>query len=420
MFNIDKSLVRFMIDEPFYSNVLRHVSKVKDNSVQTIAVSVDREQLDFKLIYNEDFLSSLSKDQFRGVLIHECLHLIFCHITTRYREPQIIWNWATDLSINCMIPECMLPAGGLVPGKSFTDFNKLYDKEKLDLLKQSLGNEIVKKMRKEHEFLSDLIKSFPSYMSADWYFEQLIKHEDMFKSEAVPGLGFDDHIYVFDGTFSDSEIEIIKAKISEMTSNAVKRAKSNNAWGSVSANTKDSLNQMFSKDIKWQDVLAKFVGNSHCEISENSWSRINYRMPGVSQGFKRTTKSNIAIYIDQSGSVSNEELSVFASELDNLTGLTKFTIFPFDTTIKEGKEFKPGKFDSKKFARTACGGTDFDVVHTHAEALCKNKNIDGYLIFTDGECSKPKKSNHRRGWIFTAGSTPLFTPDKKDIVIQLG
>ena len=51
--------------------------------------------------------------QVKGLLKHECYHLVFEHTTQRKHEPHIIWNYGTDCAINSVIPEDELPECGL-------------------------------------------------------------------------------------------------------------------------------------------------------------------------------------------------------------------------------------------------------------------------------------------------------------------
>ena len=120
-FNMDRALVRFMFDEAFYSNILRHLSKIEDTIgvVPTAGVLADPEKLDFKLYWNRRFCASLIPDKMRGLLIHEALHLVYEHTTSRRLEPHLIANWAADLAINSTIKPEWLPDGGFVPGKPF-------------------------------------------------------------------------------------------------------------------------------------------------------------------------------------------------------------------------------------------------------------------------------------------------------------
>ena len=77
----------------------------------------------------------------------------------------LIWNYATDLSINTMLDVQDLPEGGLIPGHHLP---KLTDEDK-----QKMGAEQVER----YQSISDLIASFPPNKSADWYFEQLMNNE---------------------------------------------------------------------------------------------------------------------------------------------------------------------------------------------------------------------------------------------------
>ena len=92
----------------------------------------------------------------KGLLKHECLHLVFEHTTTRRHTPHIIWNYATDLAINSLIPEDELPEGGLIPGKPF---KALTEEQKV-----KMGPEAVTR----YELVSVKIASFPKERTSEW------------------------------------------------------------------------------------------------------------------------------------------------------------------------------------------------------------------------------------------------------------
>ena len=101
-FRIDPHLVSLMLHEPFFSHILRTFDKVKSSDVPTAGVGV-RDQNAY-LFWNPKFLASLESIQVRGLLKHECYHWIFKHCTARKQDPHKLWNWATDLAINSLIP----------------------------------------------------------------------------------------------------------------------------------------------------------------------------------------------------------------------------------------------------------------------------------------------------------------------------
>ena len=210
-FRLDPHLIGLMWDEPFFSKILRTVTKVKTDSIPTAGVLA--KDGDVKMWWNPKFLAGLTSLQVKGLLKHECFHLIFEHTTTRKHDPHIVWNYATDLAINSMIPEDELPEGGLIPGKAF--------KELTEEDKAKMGEERVK----QFEALSNLIASFPKNESSEWYFARLMEDEDAKDALTNPAGGgeggegpmipgtMDDH-----GGWdemSDEERELVKGKVKQ-------------------------------------------------------------------------------------------------------------------------------------------------------------------------------------------------------------
>ena len=78
-FDLEPHLVRLMWDEPFYSKVLRGITKTKTESIPTAGVSVREGKVQF--FWNPRFCASIIKDggsdKVKGLAIHECLHLVF-------------------------------------------------------------------------------------------------------------------------------------------------------------------------------------------------------------------------------------------------------------------------------------------------------------------------------------------------------
>ena len=115
--DLDANIVRLMLEEPFYAGVLRGVSYIESESIPTAGVSTAN--CEVTMFWNRFFLASLERDQVKGLLKHEAMHLALDHTTDRGMDPHIVHNYATDLAINSDIPENELPEGGLIPGKAF-------------------------------------------------------------------------------------------------------------------------------------------------------------------------------------------------------------------------------------------------------------------------------------------------------------
>jgi len=115
-FTLDEYLLHLYWKEPFFHRLLRSVHVTKTRDIPTAGVMVRNARLD--MLWNPDFLAPLEKRMVVGLLQHESYHLAYGHCI-RYKKPFVIWNWATDLSINTNIPYEDLPPGGLIPGRRF-------------------------------------------------------------------------------------------------------------------------------------------------------------------------------------------------------------------------------------------------------------------------------------------------------------
>ena len=413
-FRLDPHLIGLMWDEPFFSKILRTVTKVKTDDIPTAGVLA--KEGDVKMWWNPKFLAGLTSLQVKGLLKHECFHLIFEHTTTRKHDPHIVWNYATDLAINSMIPEDELPEGGLIPGKAF--------KELTEEDKAKMGEDRVK----QFEALSNLIASFPKNESSEWYFARLMEDEDAKDALTNPAGGgeggegpmipgtMDDH-----GGWdemSDEERELVKGKVKQALENAVKECDQSGQWGSVGAEHRATLREMISKEIDWKAVLKQFCGMSRRADRTSNIRRLNRKYAGIHPGAYRSYTSSIAVYVDQSGSVGDEDLALLFGELRTLAKHTEFTLYNFDTEVDESSERVWRGNKAPGMQRTRCGGTDFEAPTLHAN---KNKaKFDGYLILTDGECSEPKTPNRlKRGWVITPGRQLYFDAPRRDFKIQM-
>ena len=413
-FRLDPHLIGLMWDEPFFSKILRTVTKVKTDDIPTAGVLA--KEGDVKMWWNPKFLAGLTSLQVKGLLKHECFHLIFEHTTTRKHDPHIVWNYATDLAINSMIPEDELPEGGLIPGKAF--------KELTEEDKAKMGEDRVK----QFEALSNLIASFPKNESSEWYFARLMEDEaakDALTNPAGGGEGgegpmipgtMDDH-----GGWdemSDEERELVKGKVKQALENAVKECDQSGQWGSVGAEHRATLREMISKEIDWKAVLKQFCGMSRRADRTSNIRRLNRKYAGIHPGAYRSYTSSIAVYVDQSGSVGDEDLALLFGELRTLAKHTEFTLYNFDTEVDESSERVWRGNKAPGMQRTRCGGTDFEAPTRHANA--NKSKFDGYLILTDGECSEPKTPNRlKRGWVITPGRQLYFDAPRRDFKIQM-
>jgi predicted metal-dependent peptidase len=377
-FNLNMHVHRLLQDEPFFASLSRRVNKQTSRAIPTAGVTVNKDTLQFEMLYNPDFFKEMEDKKVKGVLIHEFYHLVFEHVTSRKPEgvPFMLWNVAADLSINCLIGKDNLPENCCYPG---------------------VGQ----------------FENYPSGKTAEYYLEML-KKDEQFKDkqdggsacgegegEQSAGGGKGNASGQFDshegwGEISEDAKQIAQERIKDIIKKAADETNAQSrGWGTVSGGVRKQIMERLKTRVNWKKVLRAFIGNAQRADRTSSIKRINRRFPYIHAGKKINRIANIAISIDQSGSVSDAELNAFFNELNKLADLATFTVIPFDSKVAENKVYVWKKGEKRKWERVLYGGTDFNA----PTAYVNKRNFDGHIVLTDLYAPKPKPSRCRRMWM---------------------
>jgi len=402
-FDLNEHTYRLLESEPFFAAVSRRINKSISKAVPTAGVKVTKDG-QFEMVYNPEFFEKLTPKERSGVLKHEFYHLIFEHVTGRLPPEGMskMWNVATDLAINShLIGE--LPEGGCFPQQ-------------------------------------EPFEEYPIGQSAEYYYKML-KEDERFQpkdddgdGEGAEGNGegqgsgsglpdtMDDHSgWGGEDGVSDESKQAIREVAQERLKQAMKDAvdeinSSGRGWGSVGADTRKQIQDFIKPKVNWRSVLRYFIKTSQRANKRSTVRRINKRFPYIHSGKKVTRQAKIAISIDQSGSVSDQMLALFFSELSGLAKYAEFTVIPFDTEVQEDEVYVWKKGKRQTWERVSCGGTNFDAPTAWVNA----RNFDGHIILTDMEAPKPKPSKCQRMWATTPeyAENPYFSTNERIIVME--
>jgi predicted metal-dependent peptidase len=409
-FDLNKHMARLLMREPFFAGLSRRIDKRASNEVPTAGVRVNPVTAQFELLYNPEFFASLSDTHKLGVLKHEFYHLIFEHVTNRKPADGLkqIDNIAMDLAINSHIanelPNEANPGPIIVVDKS----------GKGEPMKACIPGE------------GKLFADLPTHKSYEWYLEALKKmaeeQEQEGDGEGGEGGGdpfgdtdsFDSHegFGEADGTTQ----EIAKERLKETLKKAAEEAQKARNWGTVSSAMRKDIMERIASKVDWRKVLRYFVKTSQRSDKRSTPRRLNKRYPRVHPGKRVRRHAKIAISIDQSGSVDDQMLAAFFSELNKLAEIAEFTVVPFDTVVAEDKVYVWKKGKTKKTERVACGGTCFDAPTKYVN----DRNFDGHIILTDLCAPKPIRSQCQRMWMTTKANAdrPYFQTQERIIAID--
>ena len=397
-FDLNMHTAKLLMNEPFFASLSRKIEKVQNKFIPTAGVRVNEKGF-FELQYNPDFFEGLPANQRLGVLKHEFYHLVFEHVTGRLPSEGMskMWNIATDLAINShLIGE--LPEQGCIPGQGmFKEFSAGLSAERY--------TELLKKMQEEQEQQRG---------------EQGEGASGDGEGSEGPSLdnmdSFDDHSQWGENAEASDALEKAKERLKNALKDASREA-SQKGWGSVSHDCRKAVMEAITSKVDWRKVLRYFIKTSQASNKRSTVKRINRRFPYIHAGRRTERVANIAISIDQSGSVSDAMLSAFYAELDKLASLASFTVIPFDHEVFEDKVFVWKKGEKRKKERVLTGGTCFD-----APTKYVNKHgFDGHIILTDMYAPRPVASKCQRMWMTdkSGASQPIFKTNERVIAIDI-
>ena len=343
---IQKALKELLIVSPFYGIFLLSLRKeiVSGNhSVKTAAVGPNG--LNFTLYVNEDFWKKLSDKEQLAVLTHECSHLCFFHLTEHFKASNHkLMNIAMDASINQYIQN--LPA----------------DCVTVESLSKQCGKNLELKRGAWYYYneLLEYANKNPKFMDQ---FNNIDSH-DMWPGEEMGEA---------ERTLYDNQI---KSRLKETAEQIVKQA------GKVPGELSSILEAIKNKPpvFNWKRYFRRLIGNSITSEIQLTRMRPSKRFPDA-RGIRMKRKPNIMVAVDTSGSISQDDLKDFFSEIHHIwkTGVN-VTVVEFDTKIQNIFEYK-GQQNIEVHGR---GGTD---ATSTIEYYKQHHDFSSCIIFTDGYLS---------------------------------
>jgi predicted metal-dependent peptidase len=353
------------------------LNKVFSTQIDTAGVSPNG--LNFQLSINQNFWNGLSKEHRLGVIKHELLHLCFFHIFMRDSfKNWKLFNIAADLEVNQLIhPGYLIPDALTID--MFPDLNlpaKAGTKRYYELLQNNLRSSNSSSILKEIYDNSDL--------HGDW--DDILTDENGDKVDS-------------------SQRNLMKSQIETQLKDVVSNIKDR---GLIPGELKviiDEVLKIKEAVFNWKAYFRRLMGYSF-----NIFTKKTYRNPSLrfedSAGLKIKKKHNILVAIDTSGSVSDDELMDFFSEIYHIYKTDcRIEIIECDTRITD-QYIYTGKFRGKVTGR---GGTDFQPVIDYY-----NENKGKYTVlifFTDGGAPIDKlKPFKKMIWVITSSGVKAKYP----------
>ena len=326
------------------------------------------------------------------VVLHEILHCAFMHIDRKGGRDGVLWNIATDISINHMITE-MLPEveapHGLMYGEG------LISKKEA----QRSAEAIYELLLKQTDFLT-ITDNGDGTMT--------IKNDRTGESTTtVKDLNFDGAGQGKTSARERKDNWERKIQIAKTVSEKASRKA-----GKGSCRAEDELSKLYEPKIDWRGYICNIAQNiARKDYSFMRRSRRSITTPFIMPSL-RSWESNVAIAMDVSGSVSREEFMRFMSETMGILKHFDCEIFVMqidDSIVHE--QWIDEYNNTPALTRKGCGGTTFEPAFLRLSKMTE-KQFSALIYFTDGYNFDTGFENHYQGfpmpvlWVMTTDRDP--------------
>ena len=361
---IEKAYKKLLIENPFYGLFLLGLSKVIDKSVETACVR--KRGINCELVINPEYWETQDDIQQLNLIQHEVYHIVFQHMfMTPFFKNHEVLNIAADCEVNSYLQN--LDNTWIIPSM-FNAEPKLGTKTYYDIIMNQTPPP-------------------PPQRGGDGN-----------GSNGLPNTK-DDHSS-WGKEFqecSDAEKQLIQNQINSQIKTAAEQTIK--MRGTIPAEMQAIVDELFKpkpRVFDWKAYFRRMLGSIYDINIKKTRRKESIRFPGAA-GIKHKKKVSILVAVDTSGSVNDEELKDFFSEITYIYKAgARITILECDAAISANYEYT-GKWTGKVHSR---GGTDFQPVIDYYR-----KNMKDYaalVYFTDGECSIPNNVPRDTIWVITS------------------
>lgn len=257
-----KARSQLLMEQPFFGTLAIRLRPTQREDVKTAATDGTH------LYYNPEFINKLDPLQLRGLIAHEVLHCVFNHTTRRQERDPSLWNVACDYAINSHLIEAgfILPKGALI------------EPAYKDMTSEAIYNK--------------LLKDNPKQKPCAW------------------GVVLDSN----SGSIQAGSAAEMESQWQIAVGEAAAVAK---ARGKLPSNIELFISDILAPKVDWRTVLWPFFTNLSNE--NYTWRKPNRAYISEDEylpSMYEEACGKIAVILDTSGSVSDEQCTQFISEVD--------------------------------------------------------------------------------------------------------
>jgi predicted metal-dependent peptidase len=348
--------VGLLLKAPFFGNMATRMQIIQADEWCPTAATNGR-----NFYYNTEFVKKLSVKKLEFLFAHEILHCVFDHFGRVGSRDRMLSNIAQDYAVNQILVDERI-------GEKITEVQICYDAKYRGKAWEEIYDELYEKAEKIP--MEDLLKQLGDLL------DEHINEDGSAPGKEGEGKGNKPGM-------SKEEAQAIRDEIKEAMVQSAAAA----GAGKTPAGIMRLIKDMTEPKISWRE----FVNQEIQSIVRNDYSftrpnRKSMHSGAILPGMKEATTIDIGVTIDMSGSIGQEDATIFLSEVKGIVDQYedfKINLWCFDTEIYNHKEIThDNSHELMDYEPQGGGGTDF---MANWEFM-KEQGIEPkkLIMFTDG------------------------------------
>ncbi len=359
---------RLILDKPFLGALVLRLPLIENSQwCQTTATDARA------IYYNQTYLSELSLSQVQFVLAHEALHCGLSHFARREHRDRKRWDVACDHAVNQLLAADNLePPPAALFDESYAGMSaeEIYPCIEADDNEEPMDQHLYDPQLNDNNTSSDNTPTDQQTSAPEDASPGDSSEIEVQRNNRPPPL-------------SNTERDRLNTKWQQRLAGAAQQAEQ---AGKLNKSIARMLQRLLQPSIPWRAMLSRFMSSA---------ARIDYNLTRPSQRREgdailpslHTRQIDVAVAIDTSGSVKQEELDVFLTELNAIKGSmnARITLLACDAVLDENCPWIFEPWDPLNLPPQLSGGgtTDFNPVFDWLTANILRPDL--LIYFTDGK-----------------------------------
>jgi predicted metal-dependent peptidase len=346
--------IGLMLRASFFGNLASRMKLIKSDDWCSTAATNGKD-----FYYNSEFVEKLSVKQLEFLFGHEILHCCFSHMERRGSRDARLSNIAQDYAVNLVLSD--------------EKIGTVIDQVPILLDPQYRG--------KSWEEIYELLLENAIHVSIDDIMSGQNSLDDHLSPDDNGAGDDDDNEGGGRPKFSKEEWQSIKDEFKE----AIVQAHAA-AAGNVPAAIKRLVQEMTEPKMNWRELLQMNIQSIvRSNYSFSRPSRKGWASGAILPGMIPEQTIDIAIALDMSGSIGQNEISIFLGEISGIVGQYtdfKINLFSFDTDVYNSQNFSQDSVgDLLSYEPVGGGGTCYRCILEHLKE--QNSVPKKLILFTD-------------------------------------